>query len=366
MVGLGGAEKLEGDRSSVTTLKDRLKKMIQASGPISVATYMDLCLHDRRHGYYATRPGLGRDFITAPEISQIFGELIGLWAVHEWQVLGAPERITLVEIGPGRGTLMADVMRAAATVPGFSKAIRLHFIEPSAVLQARLTEQFSHLAPVFLDSIEDIPTDAPVLMIANEWLDCLPVQQLIRVGEVWHERVIGLNDQDVLAFGLNADALPQDIEPDPSSRAIEIQPGLKTLADGLQALLSETTGRALLIDYGPAAERPGDTLRSYKDGQQIDPLSAPGESDLTCDVDFGRLRKLLTEREMSVHGPVSQSAFLLRLGAEARLNQLAKAHPDQADDLFDGIRKLTDPLVMGERFQAVCVSSPTLPKPAGF
>lgn len=366
MVGLGGFEKRQGDRSSVTTLKSRLKNMIRTSGPISVATYMDLCLHDRRHGYYATRPGLGRDFITAPEISQIFGELIGLWAAHEWHVLGAPTRITLIEIGPGRGTLMSDALRAAATVPGFSEAKSLHFIEPSPVLQAHLREKFTASAPVFLDSIEDIPTDAPVLMIANEWLDCLPVQQLIRVGEAWHERVIGLNEQDELAFGLNADALSSDIESNPSLEAIEIQPGLKTLADGLNALLSEVKGRALLIDYGTATGRPSDTLRSYKDGEQIDPLSAPGESDLTCDVDFDRLGTLIAARHLPVHGPTSQSAYLLRLGAEARLNQLARTHPDRADELFDGIRRLTDPSDMGERFQAVCVSSSNLPKPAGF
>ena len=340
--------------------------MIQASGPISVATYMDLCLHDRQHGYYATRPGLGEDFITAPEISQIFGELIGLWLANEWQALGKPDAFNLVEIGPGRGTLMADAWRAAGSVPGFRQAAILHFIEPSSVLRKRLADRFSEQAPVFLDQFEDIPRETPVLLVANEWLDCLPVQQYARVGDAWHERVIGLDDAGELAMGLNADALPPEINPDQSSDMIEIQPGLKTLADECANLFTATPGRALLIEYGPADGTPSDTLRSYQKGQQIDPLGAPGESDLTCDVDFGRLNRLCEQAGISVSGPVSQSALLLRLGAEARLNQLAKAHPEMAQELYDGIRKLTDPAEMGERFQAICISHSALTPPAGF
>lgn len=350
----------------MTTLKQRLTAMIQASGPVSVATYMDLCLHDRQHGYYATRPGLGEDFITAPEISQIFGELIGLWLANEWQSLGAPKQLNLVEIGPGRGTLMADALRAAHSVPGFVDAVQLHFLEPSPVLRSHLTERFADHDPIFLDHFEDIPQDTPVLVIANEWLDCLPVQQYVRVGETWHERVIGLNDENELTFGLNTDALPPEIGRDTAEDTLELQPGLKTLAEGLSNLFAHTVGRALLIDYGPASDTPGDTLRSYQKGEQIDPLTAPGESDLTCDVDFARLKRLSEKAGCTVSGPISQSAFLLRLGAEARLNQLAKTHPDTANDLYHGIRKLTDPAEMGERFQAICISGYDLPPPAAF
>lgn len=350
----------------MTSLKDRLKAMIRASGPVSVATYMELCLHDRRHGYYSTRPGLGQDFITAPEISQIFGELIGLWVAEEWQTLGRPHRLTLVEIGPGRGTLMADALRASGSVPGFLDAVQLHFIEPSSVLRDRLETQFAVQNPIFLDALEKVPIDDPVLLIANEWLDCLPVQQFLRVAQAWHERVIGMDDQDNLTFGLNAHALPLGLETGEKLDALEVQPGLKTLVDQLHILFSGTTGRALLIDYGPAAARPSDTLRSYQNGEQVHPLSAPGLSDLTCDVDFGRLVGLAKAQGLSTHGPVSQSAFLLRLGAEARLNQLAKAHPNQAQNLFEGVRKLADPAEMGERFQAVCLSGRDLPAPAGF
>nr|WP_070960393.1 SAM-dependent methyltransferase [Hyphomonas sp. Mor2] len=340
--------------------------MIRASGPISVASYMDLCLHDRQHGYYATRPGLGTDFITAPEISQVFGELLGLWLAHEWQHMGEPSSFSLVEIGPGRGTLMTDALRAANSVPGFSDALRLHFIEPSPVLRKRLMTQFKSSDPVFLDQLEQLPTQAPVLVLANEWLDCLPVQQYVRVGEAWHERVIGLDDNSALTFGLSD--TPAAFEPDvpDTQTAFEIQPGLKTLTDTLQGILSQTQGRALLIDYGLSSGVPGDTLRSYENGTQISPLAAPGASDLTCDVDFGRLKRLADAADLATYGPMSQSQFLLALGAEARLNQLAKLHPDQADALYAGVKRLVDPAEMGTRFQVLCLSALKTPSPAAF
>lgn len=352
--------------SPETTLKSRLRSMIKSTGPISVATYMDLCLHDRRHGYYATRPGLGRDFMTAPEISQIFGELIGLWLVNEWRMLGAPSSFSLIEVGPGRGTLMSDALRASQSDPAFLRALNLHFVEPSPVLQKDLSAQFHAYDPVFLEQFDQAHPAQPVLVIANEWLDCLPVQQFVRVGQTWHERVVGLDAQDTLIFGLNAEPLPPDIRPDDRLDALELQPGLSWLLEASEALLSQTKGRILLIDYGLVDRMPGDTLRSYKDGEQIHPLAQPGLSDLTCDVDFARLSYLAKQRALSMAGPISQSQFLLRLGAETRLNQLAKRHPDQADALYNGIRRLTDPADMGDRFQVLCLSSPGLEPPAAF
>lgn len=344
----------------MSALNDRLIAMIRASGPISVATYMDLCLHDRQHGYYATRPGLGQDFITAPETSQVFGELIGLWAAHEWQQIGAPDRFTLIEIGPGRGALMADALRATRNVRGFQAAMDLQFVEPSPVLQASLAERFEQNDPRFVSDLAQIPIDQPFILIANEWLDCLPMQQLVRVGEAWHERVIGLSETDGLMFGLNPDALPIEISPDKTAEAVEIQPGLKTLSETLKSLFDQARGRALFIDYGSLQTTPDDTLRSYQKGQQIDPLAAPGDSDLTCDVDFSRLRRLATKQGLRVDGPVSQGQFLLSLGAEARLNQLAKQHPDQADALYEGVRKLVDPAEMGASFHVLAISHPDL------
>lgn len=360
------AQKAGRINDGVTRLKDRLKAMIQSSGPLPVAAYMDLCLHDRQHGYYATRPGLGRDFITAPEISQVFGELIGLWLAQEWQSLGAPKRFNLVEIGPGRGTLMRDALRAVRSVDGFLEAAQLNFVEPSPALRAHLSETFAPNSPVFLEQLDDVETDLPVLIVANEWLDCLPVQQYVRAGEAWHERVVGLSETDDLAFGLSDQDAPfhPDIPEDQSD--LELQPGLKTLVELMDRLLNDTPGRALLIDYGTTGAAPGDTLRAYQGGSQIDPLLAPGESDLTCDVDFGRLKRLADAQNLASYGSVSQSRFLLALGAEMRLNQLASAHPDQADELYAGVKRLVDPSDMGERFQVICLSSPDLASPAAF
>lgn len=350
----------------MSELKDRLIAMIRASGPISVATYMDLCLHDRQHGYYATRPGLGEDFITAPETSQVFGELIGLWAAHEWQQMGSPERFSLIEIGPGRGTLMADALRATKAIPGFQTAMRLSFIEASPVLRANLERRFAAESPDFPPGLEALTPDCPILLLANEWLDCLPMQQYVRVGGAWHERVIGLNDDDALTFGLRADALPVELDAAADAEAVEIQPGLKTLSAGLAQLFKTTPGRALFIDYGPPAASPGDTLRSYKDGTQIAPLDLPGASDLTCDVDFARLCRLATAEGLTVNGPRSQSQFLLALGAEARLNRLAKQHPLQADALYRGVKSLVDPADMGTRFQVISLASPDTQAATGF
>ena len=178
-----------------STLKERITRMIRASGPISVATYMDLCLHDRQHGYYATRPGLGEDFITAPETSQIFGELIGLWAAHEWQQMGSPERFSLIEIGPGRGTLMADVLRATKAVPGFQAAMRLSFIEASPVLRTNLERRFAADSPEFLPGLEALAADCPILLIANEWPRLLVRNWLLRLCRTGNHQGGGLSRQ---------------------------------------------------------------------------------------------------------------------------------------------------------------------------
>ena len=203
-------------------------------------------------------------------------------------------------------------------------------------------------------------------MIANEWLDCLPVLQYVHAGKTWHERVVGLTDDGALTLGLSEQPAPAGLSLPDDATAAEVQPGLKTLTETLYGLFHTTPGRALFVDYGPADQTPDDTLRSYQNGKQIDPLVAPGESDLTCDVDFARLARLTETQGLQGHGPISQSQFLLALGAEARLNGLAAQHPDQADDLYAGVKKLVDPAEMGHRFQAFCISSPGVSDPAAF
>lgn len=350
----------------MSSLKDRIVQLIERDGPMSVSAYMTLCLHDADTGYYATRPGIGEDFITAPEISQVFGELIGVWLAHEWRSLGKPERFYLVEVGAGRGTLMQDALRAAQSVPGFIQAAQLKLIEASPALRALQAQTLADYAPHALADLTAVPSDAPILLIANEWLDCLPANQFVRTGTAWHERVIGTDPDGNLAFGLSATPLTGEFDHLSDRLALEVQPGLATIADTLSTLFENTVGRALLIDYGTEREPPQDSLRAYKAGAQIDPLAEPGASDLTVDVDFARLAELCRAASLRVDGPVPQGAFLQALGAEARLNSLAKQVPEKAEALYQGVVTLVDPQQMGTRFKALCLSSKTLSQPAGF
>ena len=347
------------------TIENRLVRLIETGGPIPLSTFMQIALHDPQDGYYAARPGIGRDFTTAPETSQVFGELIGLWLVHEWRAMGAPEMFLRVEIGPGRGQLMLDALRVAGTAGGkaFADAARLVFLEPSAVLERALGEMFAPLSPMFVRTLAAVPA-GPALIVANEYLDCLPARQFRRSNGGWRECVVGLSDARQLVFGLAAD------EPRPPQGAaldgevVEVQAGLDLVVADLVS--RDAPVRALFIDYGPDDRAPGDTLRAYRDGRQVSPLEAPGVSDLTVDVDFGRLARLAAAGGLDVAGPAPQGMFLLGLGAQARLNQLVAANPDDAEAVFAAARKLIDPADMGARFKAICLSSKGLAKPAGF
>ena len=324
------------------TLENRLVRLIETGGPIPLSTYMQIALHDPKAGYYAARPGIGRDFTTAPETSQIFGELIGLWLVHEWRAIGAPDTFQLVEIGPGRGQLMLDALRAAGTAGGepFAEAMQLVFVEPSPALAAGLKQLFEPSRPLFVQTLAQVP-EGPALIVANEYLDCLPARQFRRAEGTWRECVVGLDAEKRLAFGLAAD------EPRPpqgtalAGDAVEVQTGL----DLLVADLVSRTGpvRALFIDYGPDGTAPGDTLRAYREGQQVSPLESPGVCDLTVDVDFGRLARLAAAAGLEVAGPTPQGMLLLGLGAQTRLNQLVAADPDSAEEVFAAARTLIDP-----------------------
>ena len=348
-----------------TTLEDRIKAQIKLDGPLPVSVYMQLALHDRQQGYYATRPGLMKDFATAPEMSQVFGELIGLWAVNEWRALGAPETFDLIEIGPGRGVLMADALRAAGAASDFLSSATLRLIEPSPSLQAQQAERLSAFKPQFHASLDQSP-ESPALIIANEWLDCLPIRQFVKKDGAWRERVIGLDKDDALTFGLSPviDRLP--IEPPEDAEQFEYSPALEAAVDDIAQRLKTYPGRALLIDYGPDDAAPGDTLRSYRDGEQISPLESPGAADMTADVDFSALAMQARKRGLLVHGPTPQGLFLKTMGIEPRVGALMNTNPAKADTIAEAAMRIASPDDMGVRFKAVCLSSPGLAPPAGF
>ena len=353
-------------------LIDRLRREIALTGPMTVADYVTRCLHDPQDGYYAARPNLGArgDFITAPLVSQMFGELIGLWAVEVWTRLGAPDRFQLVEVGPGDGALMDDALRAARLAPGFLEACDLVLIEPSAPLrEAQLRRLSEHdRPPRWVKSLHDIDTDAPIILIANEVLDCLPARQFLRTDTGWAERRVGLDDDDGLTFGLTAPSAgfikpAFNMEP---GQIFEISEQQAAFGRDLGALIGEASGAALLIDYGRDRPGPGDTLQALKRHEKVDPLSTPGEADLTQWADFPVVLEAAVRSGADVTGCRGQGDFLRTLGVETRAQRLMQSRPDAAPVIERQLQRLTAPDQMGDLFKAACVFAPkSLPIP-GF
>ncbi|MGE0046276.1 MAG: class I SAM-dependent methyltransferase [Hyphomonadaceae bacterium] len=346
-------------------MREKLIRQIEHTGPLTVAQFMAAALYDPEHGYYVNEPNIGEagDFITAPEVSQMFGELIGLWRAHEWETIGKPDPIQLIELGPGRGTLAADARRAARIAPDFNAAARYAFIESNAAFQKM---QRDAMAPdgVWHVALNEIP-EGPSLIVANEFFDCLPIRQFIRKGGAWRERLIGAGESG-LAFGLAREAvalasLPRDVE---EGAIYELAPALQTWVEQIAARITQHKGRALIIDY--AGDGWGDTLQSMRAHKRISPLEAPGESDLTAHVDFAAMARLAEAAGLAVHGPVAQGAWLKALGVEARAARLVRDNPDQAENIARDLHRLTDEAEMGVLFQVLCLSHPALPAPAGF
>jgi SAM-dependent MidA family methyltransferase len=358
----------------MTPLEAEIRARIEEQGPISVADYMEMCLSHPTHGYYATRDpfGVRGDFVTAPEISQMFGELIGLWAASVWQIMGEPDPLQLVELGPGRGTMMADVLRAARIVPGFAKAVRVHLVETSPVLRARQKETLSGFGvPLTWHDGVRMPWK-PSIVLANEFLDALPVNQAVKVAGGWRERKVAI-DGDRLAFTLDGDvmwrvdeALPAGLRGAPEGAVFEWR------VDWIMREIARhaaSYGTALLIDYGHSESGIGETLQAVAGHRFADPLAAPGEADLTAHVDFQALREAAASQGPRIHGPVTQGEFLRRLGIAERAAKLkATASPAQAADIDAALARLTDsgPTGMGSLFKVMAMAHPQLPPLPGF
>jgi len=336
------------------SLKDRLAAEIAAEGPIDIAAFMTRCLHDPLDGYYATRPALGErgDFITAPLVSQMFGELIGLWLIETWRGLGAPARFILAEAGPGDGALMADLLRAARLDPAFLSAAELWLVEASAPLRALQAERLAQARPRWAGSLGELPADAPLLLVANELLDCLPARQFQRTASGWAERVVGLDPAGALAFGLRPATV--QLGEAPLGAVVERSPAQEAFAVELADRLARQGGAALLIDYGRDAPGCGDTLQALAGHRKVSPLEAPGEADLTVHADFPAV--LRAARSAGVSGALlSQAEFLRRLGIETRAAALAKARPERAETVERQLARLIAPEQMGELFKAIAL-----------
>ncbi|HWM46507.1 MAG TPA: SAM-dependent methyltransferase [Xanthobacteraceae bacterium] len=356
-----------------TPLEDEIRRRIETAGALTVADYMQLCLGHPAHGYYVTRDPLGQsgDFITAPEISQMFGELIGLWTATVWRMMGEPSAVNLVELGPGRGTMMADALRAAKVLPAFTQAIAVHLVETSPALRARQREALegSSTPITWHDALASVP-QAPAIYLANEFFDALPVHQAVRGREGWRERVVTLGEEGRLRFGLGADlpasAVPAALHAAPQGAIFEWRDQDTTRA--LAARVSHC-GAALIIDYGHVCSATGDTFQAMRAHGFHDPLVAPGTADLTAHVDFEALGAAAAEAGAQMHGPVEQRLFLQRLGIVQRAALLrGKASPAQARDIETALDRLTDsaPSGMGRLFKVVALSAPPLGPLPGF
>lgn len=326
-------------------------------GPLTIADYVYLCLLDPLDGYYTRHVTIGADgdFITAPTISQMFGEMIGVWVAQVWHDLGSPARFNLVEFGGGDGTLMTDIVRVAGNVPGLREAASVVFIEPGRMAAQQLVSVPSSVA---LSHLRDLATDLPAICIANEVLDCLPIRQFVNTEDGWHERRVGVRDGDLI-FGLVP--VGPDFEPPfdaPVGEIVEIAFEQQRFALQLADHLKASTGAALLIDYGRDAPGTGDTLQALSNHEKRHPLESPGRHDLTQWADFPAVAATAHHAGVRVSPITPQSTFLHRMGIDTRLLALSTKNPDHAPQLERQYQRLTAADQMGELFKVLGLAWP--------
>lgn len=352
-----------------TPLARALAAEIAQTGPLSVDRYMARCLWDERHGYYATREPIGRagDFITAPEISQTFGELIGLWSAVVWQALmGAPARVTLAELGPGRGTLMRDALRATAMVPNFHAALNCRLVDASPSLVAMQRQTLASVAVPLAWSADATGLSRPAIVVANEFFDAFPVTQWQRTSEGWAQRGIGLDPSGGLAFCvLPAAARPDDLPAGAAPGDIAERIGAGGVIEQLRAGNNGPLA-VLIIDYGHEATTLGDTLQAVRNHAHEHPLTSPGEADLSAQVDLHRVAHEARRAGLVVDGPITQAEFLGRLGIVERAHRLIAANPGRAAEIESGVARLIAPDSMGTRFKVLGLRTRSLPPLPGF
>ena len=359
----------------MTPLARSIARRIGLEGPISLATFMAEALGNPQHGYYTTRDPLGRrgDFITAPEVSQMFGELIGLWCAETWRLMGQPDLFVLAELGPGRGTLMADAMRAGKVLPGFCEAARLHLVETSPALRAVQAETLDAYSATWHDDVGGLP-DGPLIVIANEFFDALPVRQFEMTEDGWRERLVTAGGPDADGFHIILDSRPAAMSalfPDAMDTAepgavYEIAPAAVSIAASLAERIARDGGAAIVVDYGHAEHRIGATLQAVRGHARHDALADPGTADLTAHVDFAALGEA-ARHNAAVHGPITQRDLLLNLGLAQRAEQLCqRATPAQRARIESARHRLIDPSEMGTLFKALAISHSAMAVPPGF
>jgi NADH dehydrogenase [ubiquinone] 1 alpha subcomplex assembly factor 7 len=366
----------------MTALGARIAAAIEAQGPMGIAQFMTMALLDPKEGFYATRDPLHADFITAPEVSQMFGELVGLWLAQAWADQGRPARPVLVELGPGRGTLMRDALRAVKLMPDFRGQTDVVLVEASPVLEAI---QLATLAGIDVPirsvaSLDEVPQDRPLFLIANEFFDALPIRQFVKTERGWCERMVSLDANGDLAFVLSPVALPPASAPPRRDDArmggvYETSPAGEALAEEIAHRVARNGGAALIVDYGYDRPGFGETLQAVAGHKFDDVLAAPGTRDLSAHVDFTALGDAAGRGGARVCGPAEQGAFLSALGIVARTEKLARSqssggrwtgHRGEAPEVRRQLERLILPEQMGTLFKALAIVPKSAPTPAGF
>jgi len=360
-------------------ISERLRDRIRSEGALSVAAFMTEALFHPMAGFYATKDPLGaaNDFITAPEISQMFGELIGLWAAECWMQMGAPSRFELIELGPGTGRMMSDMLRAGRAAPGFLDAVHVTLVEASPALKMVQGQTLANaqVSISWAKSFDKAPSGSAVV-IGNEFLDCLPVRQAIRHKGEWRERVVTLDPEDetrfVFALGPvlgegDIGFMAPELREAADGVLVELRPGDQQQVEQLAARFARDPGYALFVDYGSSKPETGDTLQALRAHQKVDPLDAPGTADLTAWVDFDRLLRLGEDAGLSAFGPMTQGDFLTELGIEQRAAVLARS-VDEAGQakLKRQMHRLVSPEDMGALFKLAAFSAQGLPPAPGI
>jgi SAM-dependent MidA family methyltransferase len=357
-------------------LQPEIKKLIKTSGPMPVWRYMELCLTHPQHGYYVSRDPLGRegDFTTSPEVSQMFGELLGLWAASVWKGLGSPSLLRLIELGPGRGTMMTDALRALRVLPPLYQALSIHLVEINPVLREKQKAALSGARSIeWHDNIDEVP-EGPAVILANEYFDVLPIHQAVKRETGWHERTVEIDSNGKLGFGFAAEPtprfevlLPPLVRAAPVGAVFEWRPDAEIMK--IATRMRNQGGAALIIDYGHIRSDAGDTFQAIARHSFADPLKNPGQADVTAHVDFQALARAAEDIGARVHGPVPQGEFLQRLGIETRaLGLMAKATHEVSEDISSALKRLIGGGRggMGSMFKVLAVSEPNLTSLAGL
>ncbi|GHF18889.1 ATP synthase subunit beta [Kordiimonas sediminis] len=352
----------------MTALKDIFLDRIRATGPIPLADYMAECLMHPKHGYYTRERVFGAegDFITAPDVSQMFGEMLGLWCADRWMALGSPASFQLVELGPGRGTLMADILRAGKQVQGFTEAASVNFVEASPQLRDMQRKKVPHAAwHDNLAALDPLPT----LFVANEFFDALPIHQFEKTKDGWRQRAITADNNNDLQWCLMpassmAALIPSSLQQCPEGDVVEVCPAALSFTGQIARHIVGHGGAALFIDYGYSTSKPGDSFQALRQHNYTDPLLEPGKADLTAHVAFDQLQYAGKEAGAATFGPATQGQFLMALGLGLRAQALAKGKDLETQaTLLSELKRLTAPEEMGELFKVIALQNKDIPAP---